>query len=217
MASGIRMVAISDTHGLHRGLTIPGGDILMHAGDVTRRGTLADLEAFNAFLGELPHQHKLVIAGNHDWCLQNEPQAARRLLTHALYLEDEAATVEGIRFYGSPWQPWFFDWAFNLQRGAEIRAKWDLIPDDTEVLVTHGPPAGFGDLTTRGVRAGCEDLLAAVARVRPRFHIFGHIHEGFGVWEGSPAETTFVNASSCDADYRLANPPLVLDFWVGRT
>jgi len=95
---------------------------------------------------------------------------------------DQIGTVEieGVRFWGSPWQPWFFDWAFNLERGEEIRAKWELIPDDTEVLITHGPPQGHGDMTSRGEGAGCADLLARIRQVKPRYHLFGHIHEGYG-------------------------------------
>jgi Icc-related predicted phosphoesterase len=209
----IRIVAISDTHGKHRQITVPDGDILIHAGDLTARGSLADLSQFNAFLGELPHRNKIVIAGNHDWCLQRQPQEARAVLTNCHYLEDETAIIDGIRFYGSPWQPWFLDWAFNLRRGDEIRAKWELIPEGTDVLVTHGPPLGYGDRTVRGDQVGCEDLLAAVLRVRPQMHIFGHIHEGAGLWH-TPS-TVFVNASSCDSDYGLVNRPIVYDYHEG--
>lgn len=88
---------------------------------------------------------------------------------------------ESLRFYGSSWQPWFYDWAFNLQRGTEIRAKWEQIPIDTDVLITHGPPYGFGDRITRGEHVGCLDLLDAVVKIQPRLHIFGHIHEGYGL------------------------------------
>ena len=131
-------------------------------------------------------------------------------LSNATYLMDEAVTVEGIRFWGSPWQPWFFDWAFNLQRGAEIRAKWDLIPLQTDVLVTHGPPVGHGDLTSRGDAAGCEDLMEVVRHVRPRLHIFGHIHEGYGVTEEDGI--AFFNASSCNLGDNPVNPPLVYHY-----
>ncbi|MCD4691221.1 hypothetical protein K8S17_07150 [bacterium] len=117
--------------------------------------------------------------------------------------------VGGVTFYGSPWQPSFMDWAFNLERGPELRAKWDLIPDGVDVLITHGPPADHGDMTVRGPAVGCVDLLDAVRRTRPRLHIFGHIHEGAGVTESDGI--TFANASSVTARYEPVNPAVVVD------
>jgi Icc-related predicted phosphoesterase len=204
----VRIVVIADTHGLHRGLQVPEGDILVHAGDLTDYGELDQLAASAAFLEAQPHRHKVVIAGNHDFCLERRPREARATLTNCIYLQDEAVTLMGLRFYGSPWQPWFFDWAFNLQRGPEIRAKWDLVPAGTDVLITHGPPWGHGDLTHRGERAGCQDLLEAVRRLRPALHLFGHIHEGYGVTRDGG--TVLVNASICDSRNRPVNRPIVL-------
>ena len=192
----MRLVLISDTHGLHDQVEVPGGDVLVHAGDLTSRGELHEIEAFDAFLARQPHRHKIVIAGNHDFGFERRPAEAQALLRHCVYLEDEAVTVGGVRFWGSPWQPWFYDWAFNLRRGAEIRAKWERIPDDTEVLVTHGPPLGHGDVNVRGDAVGCADLLERIRQVRPHYHLFGHIHEAFGTT--SDGNTTYVNASSCD-------------------
>lgn len=204
----VRIVAIGDTHGLHEGLQVPEGEILVHAGDLTGYGELGQLRAFNAFLGGLPHPHKVVIAGNHDFCFERQPREARALLTDCIYLQDQAVTLMGLRFYGSPWQPWFYDWAFNLPRGPELRAKWDLIPAATDVLITHGPPWGHGDRTDRGERVGCQGLLEAVRRVRPALHLFGHIHEAYGLTR--EGRTVCVNASTCDARYRPVNPPVVL-------
>jgi Icc-related predicted phosphoesterase len=208
----VRLVLISDTHGRHEALSMPEGDVLIHAGDVSERGSLREVRAFDRFLGSLRFRHRIVIAGNHDFCFEQQPAVARQLVTNAIYLEDRSLELAGVRFYGSPWQPWFFDWAFNLHRGAPIRAKWDLIPEGTDVLITHGPPMGHGDTTVRGDRVGCEELAAAVARVRPRLHVFGHIHEGYGQW--SRDGTTFVNASTCDEVYVPCNPPVVFDLEV---
>jgi Icc-related predicted phosphoesterase len=214
----IKIVAISDTHGRHEGLDIPFGDILVHAGDLTGTGTLAQVAKLNDFLGALPHTHKIVVAGNHDFCFQDRPREARALLTEAIYLQDEEAIVESIRFYGSPWSPLFFDWAFMLPRGREIRAKWDAIPADTDVLITHGPPWGQGDMTYGGERAGCRDLLDVVERIRPKLHVFGHIHEGAGIYRipgNSPSrseQTVLVNPSICDVHYRPVQPPIIIEY-----
>lgn len=214
MPRTVRVVAMSDSHNLHRRVEIPPGDILLHAGDITAQGDLKDLADFDAFLGTLPHRHKIVIAGNHDFCFEQDPGAAQALMRNAIYLEDAAVTVEGIKIYGSPWQPWFYDWAFNLPRGEALREKWALIPEDVDILVTHGPPRGHLDLTTAGDSAGCDDLRARVEAVRPAYHVFGHIHEGYGMTRD--AHTTYVNACVCTVAYKPWNRPLVFDFVVPR-
>lgn len=217
----MRVVCLSDTHNRHSELRVPEGDLLVHAGDATMRGEPAEIRAFDDWLGRLPHRHKIVIAGNHDWLFERDPTAARELITNAIYLQDTAATIGHVRVWGSPWQPWFFDWAFNLQRGAPLKDRWDLIPSDTDLLITHGPPHGVRDEVHRPLartndsasradaHVGCEELLTAIARVRPRLHVFGHIHEGYG--QETRGETTFVNASNCDRSYRPINPPVVVD------
>lgn len=209
MRKQLRMVCWSDTHNQHEQIQVPDGDLLIHAGDMTSRGTLESIAKFNEYLGTLPHPHKIVIAGNHDFGFERTPEAARALITNAIYLEDQEVEIEGLRIYGSPWQPWFFSWAFNLQRGEEIRAKWDLIPEGIDILVTHGPPYGYLDQTDHGEAVGCEDLLEVVKQIRPRYHIFGHIHEAYGV--DSNGSTTFINASSCTLQYKPTQPPLVFD------
>jgi len=205
----VRIVAISDTHMMHESLHIPDGDVLVHAGDFCGHGVVAEVVRFDAFLATLPHRHKVVIAGNHDWCFEREPAAARAALAHATYLQDEGVELDGVRFWGSPWQPEFLSWAFNLPLGAPLRAKWALIPPATDVLVTHGPPRGLGDRCFDGRQVGCPDLLAAIDRIMPRLHISGHIHEGYGTTHRGP--TRCVNASSCDVRYRPIQPPIVID------
>lgn len=206
----MRIVCVSDTHNLHDRIALPEGDLLLHAGDATMRGTAPEIEAFDEWLASLPHRYKVVVAGNHDFLFQTEPEAARGLLRSAVYLEDSGVTLDGVSIWGSPWQPWFFDWAFNLARGAPLRAVWDKIPAATDVLVTHGPPHGVLDRVARSGRSvGCEELLVAVERVRPRLHLFGHIHEGYGREERNG--TLFLNASSCDPRYAPVNAPLVVD------
>lgn len=133
------------------------------------------------------------------------------MLTSAIYLEDSLVTVCGIKIYGAPWQPVFCDWGFNLNRGEDILKKWQTIPADLDILMTHGPPVGHGDLTGGKNNVGCVELLNTVQkRVKPKFHVFGHIHEGYGVT--SDGYTTFINASTCTRRYLPTNAPIVFDF-----
>jgi len=204
----VKIVCLSDTHTFHDDIDVPDGDILIHAGDFTIAGEVREIAAFNHWLGTLPHKHKIVIAGNHDWLFQRSPTLARSLMTNATYLEDSLVEVEGLKIYGSPWQPWFMDWAFNLQRGDEIRRKWDLIPDDIDILITHGPPYFFLDETPGGQRVGCEELAEYVVRLKPKLHIFGHIHHSYGTF--TKGSIRFINASTCDEAYRPVNRPAVV-------
>jgi predicted phosphodiesterase len=205
----MRIVCLSDTHGMHERIAVPDGDVLLHAGDFTGLGELREIEAFNAWLGRLHHRHKVVIAGNHDFLFERNPSLARSLLSSATYLEDSGVELDGLRFWGSPWQPRFFDWAFNLDRGEPLRRKWALVPGQIDVLVTHGPPRGVLDRTSTGEQAGCEELATALARIRPRVHVFGHIHEGYGQLERDG--TRYVNACNCDLAYRPVQRPFVVD------
>jgi predicted phosphohydrolase len=205
-----RIVCISDTHTYHSKIVVPDGDILIHAGDATFRGSVPEIAEFNKWLGSLPHKHKLICAGNHDWGFERTPEIARNLITNAVYLEDQEITVEGLRVYMSPWQPEFCNWAFNLPRGEDLREVWAKIPEGIDVLVTHGPPMGILDFTHYDKKSvGCADLLTRIRHIKPKLHVFGHIHEGYGVIEKEG--TKFVNASICTLSYKPSNPPIVVD------
>ncbi|MBR9870603.1 MAG: metallophosphoesterase [Gammaproteobacteria bacterium] len=209
----MRLVCISDTHSLHGKIPdIPAGDVLIHAGDCLGAGTLQNVEDLNSWLGTLPHLHKIVIAGNHDWSFQETPEIAKEALTNATYLEDSGVVIDGVRFWGSPWTPTFLDWAFMQDRGQALHDRWIQIPDDTDILITHGPPKGIGDEASLGFQCqnvGCVDLLHRIQQLQLKAHIFGHIHEGYG--EYILGKTKLINASTCTVRYEPTNPPIVLD------
>jgi Icc-related predicted phosphoesterase len=189
---------------------VPEGDVLLFAGDATRKGELAELADFNDWLMGLPHPHKFVIAGNRDFCFESKLRESRAVLSAARYLQDETAQVGAFRIYGSPWQPAFLNMAFNLERGEALRVKWALIPADTDVLVTHTPPYGIGDKLLTGGLVGDRDLTEAVRRIHPRLHVFGHIHEGYS--DQIVDSTRYLNGSVVDENYRPINAPWVVDF-----
>jgi predicted phosphohydrolase len=208
----MRLVAVADTHLFHHELKVPDGDVFIHAGDLCRGGDLAEVAEGLAWIRALPHATKILVAGNHDWAFADAPERARELLgDDVLYLQDAGAVAQGLSFWGSPWQPEYNGWAFNLPRGRELAAKWAAIPAGLDVLVTHGPPAGIGDRSSIGEeRAGCTDLRARVAEVRPRLHVFGHIHEDGGAW--TIGATTFVNCTTWECE----RPPTVIDLEHGQ-
>ncbi|KAM7346397.1 metallophosphoesterase domain-containing protein 1-like isoform 2-T2 [Cochliomyia hominivorax] len=218
-----RVVCMSDTHTMTSQLKfdVPQGDIFIHAGDFSNYGRWNEVKEFNDWIGSLPHKHKIVIAGNHELSFDpitkkknnstDEPSSnVRDALTNCTYIEDELIEIWGLRIYGSPWQPKYGNWAFNLPRGEALLEKWNKIPANIDILITHGPPIGHGDLCKWGSRGGCVELLTTIQkRVKPKYHIFGHIHEDYGVT--TDGQVTYVNASTCDLQYIPINKPIVFD------
>ena len=213
----MKIVCLSDTHNSNSQIEVPDGDLLIHAGDATITGTIDEIVLFNEWFAGLPHKYKIFVAGNHDWLFENNPIPARKILSDKIiYLRDSFVEIEGLKIYGSPWQPRFFDWAFNLTRGAELAEKWKLIPDDTDILITHGPPFGILDEVPRRYfveNTGCEELRKRVEELRLnklKLHVFGHIHCGYGRAEKFGVK--FINASNCDESYAPTNAPIVVDW-----
>jgi len=225
-----RFVLISDTHNTKP--VLPRGDILVHAGDLTVRGTRAETEAAMLWLGLQAMQFKFVVfvGGNHDWFLYHLSREAgkdavrdfvRPWGSNIIYLENElwAEEFEGkvVSFWGSPAQPEFCDWAWNYARDSDIRAVWDKIPTfGVDVLVTHGPPYHVLDWVGKD-RVGCQDLRDAIDRVQPKVHVFGHIHAGHGkaqTFSVGGATTQCYNAAVTGENYKLApkHHPWVLDY-----
>jgi predicted phosphohydrolase len=209
----MRIIALSDSHTLHQRVKVPDGDVLVFAGDMGGHGDLWELVSFNKWIGELPHRHKIVIAGNHDFIFERQHQLAVDTLTSAVYLQDSSITIDGVSFYGSPWQPEFCQWAFNLPRsGEQLNLCWSKVPTGVDVLITHGPPNGILD-TVRGHHVGCEILRVALKRIRPKIHIFGHLHDGYGRDEVDG--TVFANVAICDESYDPVNRPQVIEMVEG--
>lgn len=207
----MKIVCIADTHNLTDELELPDGDVLVVAGDICGQGRLGEVAHFHRFIKEQSHRHKVVIAGNHDWpfMLKADADEIRALKHDVIYLQDSGCEIDGVRFWGSPWQPEFFGWAFNLYRGKALAEKWAMIPDDTDVLLTHTPPYGILDRLFSGESVGCDDLTEALVRVRPKLHVFGHIHNDYGIEERG--WTIYVNACVCTERYLPYNSPIVLE------
>jgi predicted phosphohydrolase len=202
----MRIVAVADTHTFQNDLgAIPEGDVFVHAGDLLRGGTLEELEGVAAWLASLPHRQKVIVAGNHDSCFLNQRAAAVAMLGDAVYLEDSGHAIDGLSFWGSPWQPAYNDWAYNLPRGKALAEKWAQIPARVDVLVTHCPPHGLGDRGPVPGRLGCQDLRQRVREVSPTLHLFGHIHQDGGVFRDGA--TTFANVTTWECERK----PTVLD------
>jgi predicted phosphodiesterase len=232
-----KITFISDTHSKHAYCTpnLPGGDILIHSGDMSSMGYEHELHAFLKWFSKQKYEHKVFIAGNHDFAfenyryphhkgdydwyyhLMNEENLSQ---SDVVYLEDNQCIIDSpefsrpIKFWGSPWQPEFYNWAFNLPRlGDELKKYWDMIPDDTDVLITHGPPNEARDFVSNwrqgDVNVGCELLRHRVDQIKPLVHVFGHIHGAYGA--AYIKDTLFVNASICTEQYIPSNKPIVVD------
>lgn len=207
LKQGLRLVALSDTHAQHGRVKVPDGDVLVFAGDFMTHGfSYKEVFSFRDWFMNLPHKHKALTSGNHDRLMEMMPQLADEF-KGCHYLCDSGVTIEGVQFWGSPYTPWFNNWAFNEHK-ENMRRHWDLIPTFIDVLITHGPPYGIRDYL-EGEHLGDMCLTEAVYKVHPRHHIFGHIHNGFGLHQESGME--FHNVAICNEQYQPVNPCTVID------
>lgn len=202
----VRVVCISDTHELHRELSLPDGDLMIHAGDITFFNSISKIRDFNDWLGELPHPHKVVIPGNHDRAFRQDLRI-RSMISNAVLLINDGVRLCGLNIWGSPVT--CDDAAYGHTKPEERASLYAIIPDGTDILITHGPPLGIRD-RERGSdeRRGCPQLREAVMRLKPRLHVFGHVHAGYGVAQNKA--TVFVNASLLGWAGDLENRPIVL-------
>ncbi len=213
----MKITLISDTHNKHKQIEndLIGGDILIHAGDISSGGSLEEINNFCRWFDKLDnYTRKIFIAGNHDFGFESKYDETMKIVSsydNITYLQDSHVMVDGIKIYGSPWQPRFYDWAFNVDRGEKIKEYWDKIPIDTNILITHGPAYGILDTVIGEYKnLGCEELYRKIIDINPNIHISGHIHSGYGYKEFN--NTHFFNASALDERYNYGNKPINIDF-----
>ena len=206
----MRLVIISDTHGRHEELGTLRGDVLLHCGDSGNGFTrhASDVDRLDDWFGQQAFDRILCIGGNHDFEMQARAERGGLVFRNAEYLQDQAYEYRGVRFYGSPWTPELVDWAYYLD-DEELRNRWELIPDEVEVLITHTPPFGILDRNSSSRNCGCPELQRRLLDLHPRIHCFGHIHASAGTT--SMNGTTFVNASMVNRRYEIARAPVELD------
>jgi len=200
----MHILHLSDTHGKHHLLkNLPKADIIIHSGDVSWAGTGKEVVDFVEWFGALNYKYKIFIAGNHDFCLdgKNAARIQRFLPENCFYLYQSGITIEGLKFWGIPY-------FISDELKGNFQEISEKIPPDTDILITHRPPYGILDFANK-ISYGCPDLLQAVLKFRPRSHLFGHIHDAYGIQKSE--YTTFVNASIMNENYELVNEPVLLE------
>lgn len=218
----MKITFISDTHNKHKQIQdLPGGDLLIHAGDISSMGYKHEIQQFCKWLDSLTNYTSVVfIAGNHDLGFEKRPEETMEIVNSykwITYLQDNHLsfgpdTETLIKIYGSPWQPEFHNWAFNLPKnGWELEQKWNDIPEDTDILITHGPAFGYLDIVKgQYENLGCQLLTNRIKKIKPKIHVCGHIHSGYGyVFDG---DTHFINASVLDEQYQYTQKPLTVEW-----
>ena len=206
----MRVLAVSDTHERHFDLKdLPKADLLIHAGDATMMGQPFAVRAFNEWLGEQNQKEKVFVAGNHDFWFESHPEYARKEMTNCHYLQDSSVVINDFLIYGTPWQPFYYNWAFQCETEAELDIKFSKIPDNTDILVCHCPPYGILDRNRKGESIGSKALRDWIFRKTPKVVVFGHCHEGYGF--ANIDGINFINAATCDRQYEPNNLPVLFD------
>jgi Icc-related predicted phosphoesterase len=209
----MKVILISDTHNLHADLELPEGDLLIHAGDLSAGGTASEIRNFLDWFSSQPHPNKVLIAGNHDFYLEklSAEELQAFIPSNIHYLNNELLELEGLKIWGSPVSPISKKrWAFNRLRGNDIQEVWDMIPNNLDILITHGPPLGILDEILDGRLVGCENLRDTIFQKQPKLVCFGHIHEARGLEKQQDIQ--FVNASSVDRYSTKVFPPYIFEY-----
>ena len=213
----LKALIISDSHGLHKewekNFPIPKVDMIIHGGDLTNIGTIQGMNDFMFWFKNLPIKYKIMIAGNHDKGLDNWNRYTLLGMINGIdnlyYLEDSGIEIEGINFWGSPMTPPFYNWAF-MRDSEQIVKHWALIPDNTDVLITHSPMHGTLDyIEYIDKHVGSVELIEAINRVKPKYHISGHIHDMYGIKKVN--KTTHINASVLNDEYQVVRAGHIIE------
>ena len=225
----MKIICISDTHCLHNHIDDDvksiEADVIIHAGDRSNSKVTAvndhQLRDCLTWLTSLTNvKHKIFVPGNHDVSLFHGLIKANDY-PEIIFLINKEIIIDDVKFYGSPVTPTFgVNWAWNCKRG-KIDKYWQRIPEDTNVLITHGPPYGINDNTrdygNKIEQVGCKNLLNRVLDIQPDYHIFGHLHDEVGIFNngvrtlGEKCKTTFVNPSIVNLKHQVVNKPIVLE------
>lgn len=219
----MKIVCISDTHCRLKKIKVPEGDLLLHAGDLTFIGDIAQISQELQELGRKAKDFKygcILIPGNHDWLFETNMTLAKQICEDngLTLLHDSGIKIEELNIWGSAWQPEFCNWAFNVPRGEKLKEKWAQIPDNTNVLITHGPPIGILDPVKRydlkrgwyEESVGCQDLYDRIQDLKElKLHVFGHIHLGHGSIK--IGQVNYINASICTEEYKPINNPYIVN------
>ena len=207
------IVALSDTHGNHHSVDVPPGDIIIHCGDITLKSNLSEVTDFVLWFASLNFQYKILVAGNHDrFIRKKKPEFLELIKSHKIsYLENSSIRINGFSIFGSPFSPNYGGLgAFTYFDTPEAERIWNLIPENINILVTHAPPKGLRDFSkTFNKNAGCQVLREKVLSIKPRYHIFGHIHESYGI--EAHGDSMFINASLSNGSGEIINKPVVLE------
>ncbi|CAD8053272.1 unnamed protein product [Paramecium sonneborni] len=225
MENDLTFVCISDTHCYN--IPLPQGDVLIHCGDFTKSGQKEETLSFIQWLKKQPFKYKIVIAGNHDISMDTEnyesklkqihhkvcnfdaQELLQQLKDNCIYLVNQSVIIDGIKIWGSPYSLEFCEWAFQIKKN-DSEQFWSQIEKDSDIIVTHGPPLNHGDLVNNwGIKknVGDEELLKQVLKIKPKYHLFGHIHEGYGITEQEGVK--FINCSLVNKNLKVSNAPII--------
>lgn len=218
-----KIVCISDVHGKWNKLEIPECDLLISAGDYSFIGETHLVKDFHKWLNKQPAKNIISIQGNHEKAVEKNfnfyKQLALEECPRVHFIDEGLVEIDNLKIWCSAITPWFHNWAWNRYPGEEIKKHWDLIPNNIDIVVTHGPPYGIldgvpefnnssGEVEIR--HCGCPQLLKKIIEIKPKLHIFGHIHFSHGIFKND--NTTFINASICDEEYKPTNPIRIYDY-----
>lgn len=215
----MKITFFSDTHNAHKFVDIPSdSDMVIFTGDMCGHGNIKECKSFLRWFSELPNKYKVMISGNHDIYMDKSHYKNNGrdynpkdiIPQNIIYLENETVTIEDIKIFGSPVTPWFYDWAFNVNRGEDILEYWNKIEPDTDIIITHGPPQGILDRCMDGSEVGCIDLKNKIDEIKPSIVAFGHIHEAYGIKDID--DVKYINSSIMTVRYQPLNDPITIDY-----